>query len=360
MSQKAVLILADGTTLFGNQEGANVTKIGELCFNTGMTGYQELFTDPSYFGQMLIMTSNHIGNYGIHPSESESNSPKIFGLICKEFSKKYSRKDGELDLKSYFEKWEVPAISDIDTRFLVRHIRKNGSMNAIISSDIENIEALKKQLSEAPSMKGLELASNVSTKEIYELGNKDAKYKIAVYDFGVKQNILNCFLERDCHLTIYPCKTPIEEIFSSKPNGIFLSNGPGDPASMDYAIKNVKVALDSNIPIFGICMGHQILALSLGATTYKLHNGHRGLNHPVLNLKNQKSEITSQNHGFGVDIDSIKNIENIELTHINLNDDTVEGIRCKDKKAFSVQYHPESSPGPHDSRYLFDDFLNQL
>lgn len=360
MNNKAILILEDGTTLKGISVGAPVTKIGELCFNTGMTGYQELFTDPSYYGQMLVMTSNHIGNYGVHELEQESNGPKIFGMICREFSEKSSRPSASEELANFLIKHDIPAIEGIDTRFLVQYIRKHGSMNALISTDIDNIEELKKQLAASPKMKGLELASKVSTQNAYELGDEKSKYRIAVYDFGVKQNILNCFVERDCFLKVFNAKTSWEEIQKWNPDGLFLSNGPGDPQPMEYAIANVKKALELNVPIFGICLGHQLLALSVGASTYKLHNGHRGINHPVKNLLNGKSEITSQNHGFGVADDSLKPLSNVEITHINLNDNTIEGIRIKNKKAFSVQYHPESSPGPHDSRYLFDDFLKIL
>jgi carbamoyl-phosphate synthase small subunit len=360
MNNKAILILEDGSIFEGISAGAPVTKIGELCFNTGMTGYQELFTDPSYYGQMLVMTSNHIGNYGIHELEQESNSPKIFGMICREFSDKSSRLSASEELSSFLMRNNIPAIEGIDTRFLVQYIRKHGSMNALISTDVDNIEVLKNQLAASPKMKGLELASKVSTENAYELGDAQAKFRIAVYDFGVKQNILNCFVERDCFLKVFNAKTPFEEIQKWNPDGLFLSNGPGDPQPMEYAIENVKKALAIDMPIFGICLGHQLLALSVGAKTYKLHNGHRGINHPVKNLINGKSEITSQNHGFGVDDESLKPLSHVEITHINLNDNTIEGIRIKDKRAFSVQYHPESSPGPHDSRYLFDDFLKML
>lgn len=360
MEKKAILLLEDGSYFEGVSVGSPMTKTGELCFNTGMTGYQELFTDPSYFGQMLIMTSNHIGNYGTIDEDNENAKTSIAGMICREFNDKPSRYRSNSSLGDFLISNEVPVIKNIDIRNLVRLIRQKGSMNAIISSEISDIELLKKKLSEAPSMKGLELASIISTKETYELGVKTAKYHIAVYDYGVKQNILDCFLQRDCFLTVFPAKTPLEDVLKINPDGIFLSNGPGDPASMKYAINNTKMILEKNIPLFGICLGHQILALANDARTYKLHNGHRGINHPVKNIITGQCEITSQNHGFGVDTASIEKLNHIEITHINLNDQTIEGIRIKDKNAFSVQYHPESSPGPQDSDYLFDQFLSNI
>ncbi len=360
MSKKGILVLENGDIFEGIAAGASTTKVGELCFNTGMTGYQELFTDPSYYGQMLVMTSNHIGNYGTMKADEENPKTSIFGMISREFSDKASRAISSESLQQYFERHNVPALHNIDTRKLVQIIRRQGAMNAILTTEDKTIEELQKELAEAPKMKGSELSSKVCTQTPYDLGSDSAKFRIAVYDFGIKQNILNCFLSRNCQLRVFPAKTPISEILAWNPQGIFLSNGPGDPASMDYAVENTKAILDKNIPTFGICLGQQILALAAGASTYKLHYGHRGLNHPVKNLINQKSEITSQNHGFGVDEESLKSNSNIEITHINLNDNTIEGIRIKGKKAFSVQYHPESSPGPHDSGYLFDEFLEML
>lgn len=358
--KKGILILENGDIFEGISVGADTTKIGELCFNTGMTGYQELFTDPSYFGQMLVMTSNHIGNYGVTPEDEENDKISIFGMICREFSDKPSRYKSTKSLSDYFIEQNTPAIKNIDTRHLVRLVRKHGSMNAILSSESKSIDELKKMLNEAPKMKGLEISSHVTTRESYELGNPNSTQKIAVLDYGIKRNILNNFTQRDCFIKVFPAKTPLDEILKWNPTGIFLSNGPGDPATMDYAIQTAKDILEKNIPLFGICLGHQILALAMNAKTYKLHNGHRGLNHPVKNLINGTSEITSQNHGFGVDNDSLKDSNDIEVTHVNLNDDTIEGIRIKGKKAFSVQYHPESSPGPHDSAYLFDEFLAMI
>jgi carbamoyl-phosphate synthase small subunit len=356
----AVLLLEDGTIFHGKSAGKIGTTTGEICFNTGMTGYQEIFTDPSYFGQILVATNAHIGNYGTLNTEVQSGSIKIAGLVCKNFTWKYSRKMASESIQDYFEQENLVGISDVDTRAIVRHIRSKGAMNAIISSETTDIQALKQKLAEVPSMDGLELASKVSTTAPYFIGNKDAKYKVAVMDYGVKQNILNCMVERGCYLQVFPAKTPISEIKDWAPDGYFLSNGPGDPAPMDYAIDAAKSFLAEDKPLFGICLGHQILAQAVGISTYKMHHGHRGINHPVKNLLTGHSEITSQNHGFGVRADELLKRDDIEITHVNLNDETIEGIRIKEKKAFSVQYHPEASPGPHDARYLFDQFVNMI
>ena len=357
----AVLLLEDGTIFKGKSAGKIGTTTGEICFNTGMTGYQEVFTDPSYYGQLLVMTNAHIGNYGTKSIEIESESVKIAGLIVKNFTNDYSRPQADASIQQYLETNNLVGISDIDTRALVRHIRTKGAMNGIISSEITDIEVLQDRLAETPSMEGLELASTVSTTETYEMGDSDAKYKVAVLDFGTKKNILRSFVQRGCQVKVFPAKTSIEEIRAWKPNGYFLSNGPGDPASMDYAVNTTKAILEEDKPLFGICLGHQILALAADIPTYKMHHGHRGINHPVKNLVTGKGEITSQNHGFGVSPQAIEaNADKVEITHKNLNDGTIEGIRIKGKKAFSVQYHPESSPGPHDSRYLFDDFVQMM
>lgn len=354
-------MLEDGTWYKGIAVGKIGTTSGEICFNTGMTGYQEIYTDPSYYGQIIVNTTSHIGNYGVKEDEQESNSVKFSGLVCRNFSEMFSRKDADGSLQAYFEKNNIVGISDIDTRELVRHIRKAGkTMNAVISSEILDVEKLKQEVKNVPSMKGLELSSKVSTKESYFLGNPGAKYKVAVLDLGVKTNILRNLTERDCYLKVFPAKTTYAEMQQWSPNGYFISNGPGDPAVTSYAIDTVKDILSDNKPMFGICLGHQILAEANGIPTYKMPNGHRGLNHPVKNLISGLSEITSQNHGFAVDANAIPKDSNVEITHINLNDNTVEGIRLKNKNAFSVQYHPESSPGPHDSRYLFDQFVSNL
>ncbi len=356
----AILLLQDGTIIKGNSFGKIGTATGELCFNTGMTGYQEVFTDPSYFGQVIIMNSVHTGNYGITKADVESDSVKVKAVIGRNLEEKFSRFLAEDSLQNYFEHQNIVAINEVDTRALVAHIRTKGAMNCIVSSETADVEILKKQLAEVPSMAGLELASVVSTKQAYTLGNEDAATRIAVLDCGIKKNILNCFIERGAYVKVFNAKTSFEELERFNPNGYFISNGPGDPAPMDYAIKTVKRILAIDKPIFGICLGHQLLALANDIPTFKMNTGHRGLNHPVKNIITGKSEITTQNHGFGIDVNSIKENKNIEVTHINLNDDSIEGIRIKNKKAFSVQYHPEATPGPHDSRYLFDEFMEMI
>jgi len=356
----AVLLLEDGTIFHGKSNGIEGVATGELCFNTGMTGYQEVFTDPSYYGQLMITTNAHIGNYGVSNSEVESDSMKISGLICKNFNSGYSRIGGDGDLQEYFANQNKVVISDVDTRAVVRHIRDKGAMNAIISTSTTNIAELTKLLAEVPSMEGLELSSKVSTKDAYFVGDENATLKVAVLDLGVKKNILKCMTDRDCYLKVFPINTSYEDMKSWNPDGFFLSNGPGDPSAMPQVIEEVKkITLDGKA-VFGICLGHQALALSEGISTYKMHNGHRGINHPVKNLSTGKAEVTSQNHGFGISEDDINSNPNVEITHVNLNDDTIEGIKILNKNCFSVQYHPESSPGPHDSRYLFDDFVNNI
>ncbi len=358
---KSTLLLQDGTVFTGKAAGKIGSTTGEICFNTGMTGYQEIFTDPSYTGQVLVATNVHIGNYGIKNQEVESDSVKIAGFVCRNFNVPYSRLNADRSIQDYFEAEGLVAIHDVDTRALVQHIRECGAMNCIISSETDDLDELKKRLAATPGMAGLELSSHITTREPYSIGEKDAKHRIAVMDFGVKKNILRCFDERDCHLKVFPAKTDFVEIKAWNPDGYFLSNGPGDPASMGYAVDLVKQMLADGKPLFGICLGQQLLALAAGLPTYKLHHGHRGLNHPVKNLRSGKCEITSQNHGFGVLEQAVYDSPSIvEATHINLNDDTVEGIRLKGKPAFSVQYHPEASPGPHDARYLFDEFVGML
>jgi len=359
-SHPAVLVLEDGMVFHGRSFGKIGTTSGELCFNTGMTGYQEVFTDPSYFGQVLIMNNVHTGNYGVKPEDVESNTVKIKGLIGRNLEEKYSRMMATNSLQQYLIDQEVVAIEDVDTRALVTHIREKGAMNCIISSENTDVDSLKKILSKVPSMDGLELASVVSTNEVYHLGDPNASIRIAVLDFGVKRNIIQCLADRGAYVRVHPAKTKIEELLKFEPHGFFISNGPGDPASMGYAVETVKEILKTQKPLFGICLGHQLLALANGIPTFKMHHGHRGLNHPVKNLMTGLCEITTQNHGFAVDATAIRASANTEITHINLNDDSIEGIRLKDRPAFSVQYHPEATPGPHDSRYLFDDFINMI
>ncbi len=358
--QPAVLMLADGTIFHGIGIGKTGTTTGEIAFNTGMTGYQEVFTDPSYFGQILIMTTAHIGNYGVHAAENESGSMKIAGLVTKKFSDVYSRPSASGSLEDFMHESETVGISDIDTRALVRHIRSKGAMNAIISSEISDVAELKKILDQAPSMDGLELSSKVATEVAYEVVSEDPKYKVALLDFGVKRNIVNCLVERNCHVKVFPLSASFDEISSFNPNGFLLSNGPGDPSVMYDQISLAKQIVDSGKPVFGICLGHQILGLSQGLKTVKMFNGHRGINHPVINLKTGKGEITSQNHGFVISKESIALNENIKVTHLHLNDDTIAGIEFLNKPVFSVQYHPEASAGPHDSRYLFDQFIETM
>ncbi len=358
---KAILVLQDGTFFEGNAIGKIGTTTGEICFNTGMTGYQEVFTDPSYFGQILVMTTDHIGNYGVHSEEVESDSIKIAGLVCKKFSTTFSRNLGSGTLDQYFTDNHLTGISDIDTRKLVAHIRETGAQNAIISSEILDVESLKAKLNEVPSMDGLDLAPSVSTSQFYEEAatSDETLFKVALIDFGSKKNIARELKNRGCHLGVFPYNATAEDILKWNPDGFMISNGPGDPASMLYAIDTIKKIVDSGMPTFGICLGHQLLSLASGLKTYKMHHGHRGCNHPVKNLITGRSEITSQNHGFAVEFnEELKDI--VELTHVNLNDDSVEGIRRKDKPAFSVQHHPEASPGPHDSLYLFDDFVQLM
>lgn len=356
----AILLLADGTVYHGKAAGKIGTTTGEICFNTGMTGYQEIFTDPSYFGQIMVTTNAHIGNYGIHKEEIESDSIKIAGLVCKNYNIGYSRKEASESIQDYFQNENIVGISDIDTRALVRKIRDQGAMNAIISSEITDIEELKAKLAEVPEMDGLELSSKVSTKEPYFYGSPEATYKVAALDFGIKKNTLRNFDNRDLYVQVFPAKTTFEEMEKWGAEGYFVSNGPGDPSAMPYAIETVKQILAADKPLFGICLGHQLLAQANGINTMKMFNGHRGLNHPVKNIIKNHCEVTSQNHGFGVIPEEVRNSDKVEITHINLNDQSIEGIRVKGKKAFSVQYHPESSPGPHDSRYLFDDFVDLI
>ena len=359
-SNKAVLLLADGTAFYGKSAGKKGITSGEICFNTGMTGYQEVFTDPSYFGQIMVTTNAHIGNYGIKHSEGESDSIKIAGLVCRNFTNDYSRKGADESIQDYFERENLVGISDVDTRAVVRHIRSRGAMNALISSSELDLEVLQKQLNQVPNMEGLELASKVSTEEVYELGEADSLHKVAVLDLGTKKNILRNFVQRGCLVRVFPAKTAYLEMKAWEPNGYFISNGPGDPASMSYAVDTVKEILKGDHVVFGICLGHQILARACDIPTYKMHHGHRGINHPVKNLITGKCEITSQNHGFGVSPEAVDASDMVEITHKNLNDGTIEGIKVKQKKAYSIQYHPEAAPGPHDASYLFDQFVDLI
>lgn len=356
----AILLLEDGKVFYGKAAGKTGIATGEICFNTGMTGYQEIFTDPSYFGQIIVTTNVHIGNYGVNNEEVESDSIKIAGLVCKQFNEFHSRKRSDGSLKEYFEKGNIVAISDVDTRAIVRYIRDKGAMNCIISSETQDIAILMEKLSKVPSMAGLELSSKVSTPKPYFVGDANADYKVAVPDYGVKKNILRSLVERGCYLQVFPMKTSFEDMMKWNPDGFMITNGPGDPSVMKEEMFTVKKIIDSGLPAFGICLGHQLIAEASGIPTFKLHKGHRGINQPVKNLITGKSEITSQNHGFSVKPEDVAKVKNIEVTHINLNDHTIEGLRYTDRNVFSVQYHPEACPGPYDARYLFDDFITMI
>lgn len=358
--KSALLVLEDGTVMYGNAYGATGTAYGELCFTTGMTGYQEVFTDPSFYGQVLIMSTAHIGNYGVLPTDTESNKVHVRAVVARHLARNYSRQKATGSLETYLEENGVVAIDGVDTRALVAHVRKNGAMNCIISTDGSSLEELQEKLKDVPSMKGCALATDVTTQQVYHFGDPQAKYKIAVLDFGIKRNILQCLADRDAYLTVYPANTSFKTLSSSNPDGYFISNGPGDPEPLQNAVETIRQIIAAGKPLFGICLGHQLLALANGIPTFKMHHGHRGLNHPVKNIINGKSEMTTQNHGFGIDPEVVHQHPEVEITHINLNDQSVEGIRMKNRPAFSVQYHPESTPGPHDSRYLFDEFISLI
>ncbi|HUH27990.1 glutamine-hydrolyzing carbamoyl-phosphate synthase small subunit [Gelidibacter sp.] len=358
--QKAIILLADGTIFHGKTIGKTGSAFGEVCFNTGATGYQEVITDPSYFGQLMVATTAHLGSYGTHKDEIESDAIQIAGLICKNFSFNYSRPAADASLEEFLDKYNLFAISDVDTRALVSYIRDHGAMNAVISTEVDNIEGLKKQLAEVPDMKGLELASKVSTKEPYFVGDENATYRIAALDLGIKRNILRNLAKKDVYIKVFPYDATFEQMDAFKPDGFFISNGPGDPEPLEGAITLTKEIIKQNRPLFGICLGHQIIALANGISTYKMNNGHRGINHPVKNLITGKGEITSQNHGFAINREETENHPDIEITHVHLNDQTVAGLRMKSKNVFSVQYHPEASPGPNDANYLFDQFIENI
>ena len=355
-SKSAILLLSDGKKFEGNQLGYLGETVGEVCFNTGMTGYQEILTDPSYCSQIVTMTSPHIGNYGITEEDDESSKIQASGFVIKEETITPSNWRSTSSLNEYLNKNKIVGIQNIDTRSLTRHIRDQGAMNGIISSVDNDIDGLTNKLKDAPTMNGLDLAKVVSTKKIYKWSDT-GKFRVAAIDYGIKRNILNILSDNNCEVTVFPAKTTAKDILNFDPDGVFLSNGPGDPSAVTYGIEMVKGLLGLK-PIFGICLGHQILSLALGGETFKLKFGHRGINHPVKNLETGIVEITSQNHGFAVDPNSLP--ENVVPTHINLNDNTNEGIESKEFKAFSVQHHPESSAGPHDSRYLFDKFITLM
>jgi carbamoyl-phosphate synthase small subunit len=359
-NKPAYLLLQDGSFFTGASFGAEGTAAGELCFNTGMTGYQEIFTDPSYTGQVLIMNQAHIGNYGVKPTDVESDKITVKAVINRNLEQLYHRPQATDNLKNYFEQNNIVAITGVDTRAMVNHVRNQGAMNCIVSTNISNQAELMEMLKATPSMQGQAYAQQVSTSETYFFGNENSELKIAVLDFGVKRHILQSLADRGAYLKVFNSQTNPQEILNWQPHGIFISNGPGDPAALPNQVQNIKTLLDTKLPFFGICLGQQLMALAVGIGTYKLHHGHRGINHPVLNLITGRSEITTQNHGFGINPTDVKNNPNIKITHVNLNDETIEGIKLLDRPAFTVQYHPESTPGPHDSRYLFDEFIQLI
>lgn len=356
---KAIIALSDGTVAKGYAIGMTGTTGGELCFNTSMTGYQEIFTDPSYYGQLMMMTYPHIGNYGTMSRDDEASKVMIAGLIVRSFSWEYSNPIADGSLQEYLVNNKVVGITGVDTRRLVRHIRTKGVMNAIISSETDDEKELVKRAKEWAPMEGLELATKVTRTEAQTI-KADGPYRIAAFDYGIKQSIIDNFVSRGCTLRIFPAKAPLEEIKAWKADGYFFSNGPGDPnATAHYSLPIVNYAKSTGKPLFGICLGHQLMALSEGIPVKKMYVGHRGANHPVRNNDTGLVEITTQNHGFSIDENKIDE-SRIRITHVNLNDQTIEGIEFKNFPGMSIQYHPESSPGPHDSRYLFDRFLTMV
>ncbi len=372
VGKSAILLLEDGRFFKGTHFGADGEILGEVVFNTGMCGYQEVLTDPSYKHQIVTMAYPMIGNYGINSADIESSKVQVSGFVVKEYSKTHSNYRSNESLSDYLVRHNITGIEGVDTRALTQHIRDKGAMRGIISSIDLDLESLRNKVLASPKMTGMDLVKDVTTQAVYSYTEKSdttlqayphlyekGQYNVLVYDYGVKHNILRKLNDRGCKLTIIPAHMPMEDALAQyKPDGVFLSNGPGDPAAVIYAINNIKVLLSKDIPTFGICLGHQLLSLAVGGKTYKLKFGHRGVNQPVKNLSTNKVEITSQNHGFCVDSDALP--PEVEVTHINLNDQTVEGFRLRSKKVFSVQYHPEASPGPSDSDYLFDDFINLM
>ena len=369
---QAILALEDGRIFRGKGFGAPAERVGEVVFNTALTGYQEIFTDPSYAGQIVVLTNPQIGNYGTTPSDDESSQPYIEGLVVREFSPVSSNWRSTQVTDEYLEKNNVPVIADVDTRAIVRHLRANGVMRGVISTMTDDVDALVAKARSIPKMDGTDLASKVSTKQAYEWSSETERNEtgdkllpealapgskqmhVVAYDFGIKQNILRMLARENCRVTVVPATTPASEVLAMNPDGVFFSNGPGDPEPLDYAQKNVQ-DLAGKAPMFGICLGHQIFGLALGGKTYKLKFGHHGANHPIKNLQTGKVEITSQNHNYAVDPETLDE-STVAVTHTNLNDGTVAGLKHKEHPMFSVQYHPEASPGPHDSHYLFKDF----
>jgi len=368
----ALLALEDGTVFEGKAFGAPVDKAGEVVFNTSLTGYQEIFTDPSYAGQIVVLTNPQIGNYGTNEADNEAGKPYIEGLVVREYSPLASNWRSDADTHEFLSRQGIPAVTGIDTRTLVRKLRMGGVLRGVISSTTLDPKVLVERAKKVPSMAGMDLANKVSTPVSYPWrdgvtpvsesevisASVAARHKVVAFDFGIKRNILRRLAHVGCDLTVVPAGTSAEDVLALKPDGVFLSNGPGDPEPLQHQAAQIR-KLMGRTPIFGICLGHQILGLALGGKTFKLKFGHRGGNHPVLNRVTNKVEITAQNHGFAVDPDSLNQNE-IDLTHINLNDNTLEGLRHRNMPLFCVQYHPEAAPGPHDSQYLFDDFVKLM
>lgn len=359
---KGFLLLEDGTLFLGRLSGPVPPTVAEVVFTTNMTGYQEVFTDPSYRGQIVVMTSPMIGNYGINSEDPESTQPQVAGVVVRELSRGYSNWRANSDLGSYLTAAGIPVLHDVDTRQLTRLLRSAGVMRGVIGVGSEATEEAKAALDACPSMEGLDLASEVTTDKEYSWGPDDAPYHIVAYDYGIKHNILRLFEAHGCRITVVPSTTPPEEVLEREPNGVFFSNGPGDPAAVTYAPNAIRTIADKGVPVFGICLGHQLIGLSYGAETLKLPYGHRGGNHPVKELATGRVVITSQNHGFAVkgSEEGIPGAPELEVTHVNLNDGTVEGLRHKELPLFAVQYHPEAAPGPHDARPLFKQFMNAV
>ena len=370
----AVLALENGTWYKGLSAGAAGKTLGEVVFNTNMTGYQEVLTDPSYLGQIVMMTCPQIGNYGVSSEDTESVCPRVSGFVMRDESPVASNWRADATLRDYLVEHGIVAIAGIDTRALTRLLRSAGVMRGVIATDVTDPEGLVAEARCAPTIEGSDLVRSVTCSEPFEwdpLSDQSPEefrvepdrpsgppFQIAAYDFGMKRNILRRFDAYGCRVQVFPAATPAKTVLKSKPDGIFLSNGPGDPAPLDYAIAHARELIESGLPVFGICLGHQVLALAMGARTYKLKFGHRGGNHPVKNLVTEKIEITSQNHGFAVDSNSVP--RDVAVTHVNLYDQTIEGLRHKEKPVFCVQYHPEASPGPHDADYLFSEFIDTM
>ena len=356
------LLLEDGTLFRGALRASLATTVAEVVFTTNMSGYQEVFTDPSYRGQIVVMTAPMIGNYGVNPADPESSAPQIAGVVVRELSRRYSNWRAEGDLESYLEAAQIPILEGVDTRRLTRHLRTVGVMRGVIGAGEAPSEEARAALEACPSMEGLDLASRVTTAERYQWGNPQARNHIVAYDFGIKRNILRLFDDAGCQVTVVPASTPADAVLELEPDGVFLSNGPGDPDAIEYAPGTIRAIAEREVPMFGICLGHQLLGLTFGARTVKMPYGHRGGNHPVRELETGRILITSQNHGFAVQgtEEAIPGAPGLEVTHVNLNDGTVEGLRHRELPVFAVQYHPEAAPGPHDARPLFEQFMETV